>query len=298
MPFLNPPTVNGTQLTVDLAMKRSDVIRDRIAAVADSEILLNKLFRPYTNTVTGGSMVYNILQRSESFVKGDGNLGGERFPGTEYQIVEGVDPVFKTAYVEDFGGKYPVEDERITRNDIDYLMDQTQRLINTIVRKLDLRAIAVVEAAIASLGGAGVIPGSDWSEILIEGVDPTPNSERPLADLLRAQLAADVEEFGVVYDTLLVNPIQRYDLINAYGADYKQLLEAAGYTLFANNRITPGTAYVLARGQVGFVGFEAPLTVETWRVEKNRTSWVQAYVAPLLAVNRPYAIKKLTGLNG
>jgi hypothetical protein len=51
------------------------------------------------------------------------------------------------------------------------------------------------------------------------------------------------------------------------------------------------------RRQVGIVGFEVPLTVEVWDDRHIQSTWVQGFVKPAFGVDRPYALKKLTGLS-
>ncbi len=67
--------------------------------------------------------------------------------------------------------------------------------------------------------------------------------------------------------------------------------------MVSNPRLPAGTAYLVQAGQVGVVGFEVPLTVEVIDARKTRSKWIQAYVVPAMAVDRPHAAKKLTGLD-
>ena len=48
---------------------------------------------------------------------------------------------------------------------------------------------------------------------------------------------------------------------------------------------------------VGTVGFEAPLTTDVWDDRSIRSTWVQSYCVPAIAVDRPFACKKLVGLS-
>ncbi|BBZ58778.1 hypothetical protein [Mycolicibacterium monacense] len=81
-----------------------------------------------------------------------------------------------------------------------------------------------------------------------------------------------------------------------YGQGLKGMLDSLGVAMFSYVHLTPGTAWVVQRGQVGLCGFEQTLRPETWREPKNRTSWVQSYAVPAFAVNKPHCAKKLTGL--
>lgn len=67
-------------------------------------------------------------------------------PEPNTSVIEAVDPERKLGAVEDWGGKIQVGIEEITRNDVNYLDQQTTLLANTIARKLDTRSIAELTA--------------------------------------------------------------------------------------------------------------------------------------------------------
>lgn len=291
MPNALIPELSGRRLTVDVALKQPTLIRAQIAKLADDQILLPKFFRNLGQPVTGGGMLYSVVQAADLFTTDV----EKRSPGSEYKVVEGVDPEPKLATVEDWGGKFQITDEQISRNDVSYLDQQTTQLANTIARKLDVAAMIAVNTAI---GGGNTVVGHDWSTVVISGPDTslTPPVERPTADLSLAQLAADLQELGVKHDLLVLHPDQAHDLRVAYGDGLDAMLKSAGVELFSNPRVTAGVGWAIQSGQVGTIGFEAPLTVDTWDDRATRSRWVQAYAVPAIAVDRPYAAKKLIGL--
>lgn len=293
MPNALIPELTGRRLTVDIALKQPTIIRAKIAQLADSQILLPKFFRHLGVPIQGGGMLYTVVQASDFFTSDV----EKRNARSEYKVVEGVDPDPTLAKVEDWGGKFQVGVEEINRNDVNYLTQQSIQLANTLARKLDVRAMAVVEAAIS---GANVVPGHDWSGLVTVG-DPatlTASSALPTADLSAAQLASDLQELGVTHDLLVLHPNEAHSLRVAYGDKLDAMLASAGVSMFANPRITPGVGWAVEAGQVGTVGFESPLTVDAWEDKATRSWWVQAYVVPAMGVDRPFAAKKLTGLAG
>lgn len=149
------PTLNGRQLTVDVALKQPTLIRNQIAKLADDQILLPKFFRQFGAKVEGGGMLYSVVQASDFFTR----EVEKRSPASEYKVVEGVDPEPQLALVEDWGGKFQIAQEDILRNNVNYLDQQTTQLANTIARKLDTRAVAAVQAA--DIGA--VTPVSGWT---------------------------------------------------------------------------------------------------------------------------------------
>ncbi|MHA7661848.1 major capsid protein [Mycolicibacterium sp. HS_4_1] len=287
------PELNGRRLTVDIALKQPTIIRAKIAELADSQILLPKFFRHLGQPIQGGGMLYTVVQASDFFTSDV----EKRNARSEYKVVEGVDPDPTLAKVEDWGGKFQVGQEEINRNAIDYLAQQTTQLANTIARKLDVRAMEVVKAAVT---GANTVVGNNWSNLVTIGPETslTPSGQLPTADLSTAQLASDLQELGVKHDLLVVHPEEAHSLRVAYGDKLQAMLDSAGVGLFANPRIDPGVGWAIQSGQVGTIGFEAPLTVDVWEDKATRSWWVQAYVIPAMGVDRPYAAKKITGLAG
>ncbi len=287
------PSLNGRQLTVDVALNTPTILRNRIAQLTDEQIILDKLFHGYGAQVEGGGIIYSVVQASDFYMSSDVE---KRAPGAEYKVVEGVDPDPQLALVSDWGAKFQVFDEQRIRNNVSYLDQQTTQLANTISRKLDVASIAAVEAAI---GEANTVAGHTWDGLVFVGpLDSiTASAARPTADLSAAQLASDLQELGVKHNLLIVHPNQAHALRVAYGDNLDDMLKSAGIGLFSNPRMAAGTAYVCEKGEVGTIGFERPLTVDVWPDLATHSTWVQAYVVPAFAVDRPFALKKLTGLD-
>lgn len=283
------PELNGRRLTVDMALRQPSIIRAQIARLADEQILLPKFFRALGQPVQGGAMLYSVIKASDFF----STSIEKRAPLTEYKIVEGVDPDPEIAYVEDWGGKFQISDEQISRNDVSYLDQQTTQLANTIARKLDQAAMKAVTDKVL---GENIIAFQDnWDDLVTVGpLDQiTPSAQRPPAHLSAAQLAADLQELGVRHNLIVVHPNQAHALRVAYGDQLAAMLSSAGVTMFANPRVEEGIVWAVESGMVGTVGFESPLTTDVWDDRSIRGKWVQSYVVPGFAVDRPFAAKKI-----
>ena len=294
MPNALIPELNGRRFTVDIALKQPSTIRARIARIADDQILLGKFFSPLGGPVEGGGLLYHVVKASDFYTANDVE---RRAPKTEYRVVEGVNPEAKLAPLTDWGGKFAVSDEEKNRNNISLVDQSTTQLANTIARKLDIAALAAIDAAVT---GENTVTGNDWGGLVTVG-DPsthTSNADRPTADFSAAQLASDLQELGVRHDLLIVHPNQAHALRVGYGDQLDAVLKSAGLTLFANPRVTAGTGYLVEKGKAGIVGFEQPLTVEVYDDRAIRSTWIQGYCVPAFATERPYAVKKLTGLAG
>ncbi|MER7164503.1 major capsid protein [Micromonospora sp. NPDC000207] len=292
---LAPPTVSGNTLTVDTALKQPTRITRRIMDITLQRFIVDRIFAT-PGGVSGGSVVYDQATTNELYTDREIERVG---PGDEFPIVGSQRTTPKVALVEKWGGKFFQTDESRDRNDITLFNNNVTQLGNTIVRRVNTRAVETLEAAITALGGAGTFVGHNWSSVVTGGSSQTNNSGWPAADFAQAQYLADTDELGVVYDMWLVNPKQKMDLLTVYGSSLPEVLAAAGIDeLFASNRVANGTAYALARQQVGELRVEKALGTETWREQGTQRTWVQSDVRPVMYVTNPYSIKKVTGLNG
>lgn len=294
IPFpLGAPVVNGTELTVDLALNSPTRVNRRIADLTLQNFIVTRIFAQ-GGTVTGGAVVYDQAVLNELYLDRDVQYIA---PGGEYPIVTSSRQAPNVAKVEKIGGRFDITDEARDRNDIAYYNEQVTQLSNTIVRKANIAAVNKLEAAITALGGAGTYGGHSWSAYQPGGTSPTAPNASPGADLLRGQYLADVDELGVKYDLLITNPLDAMNLAVGYGDKYAAMLDAAGIReVFASNRVTAGTAYLVARGRVGEIRIEKALRTITYREEKTDRTWTQAGVRPVMYVTNPYSIKKITGI--
>lgn len=291
---LGPPTYSGNQLTVDTALEQPARITRRISDLTLQRFIVSAIF--YSGPAPGGgAIVYDQTLLNDLYTSRAAERVG---PGDEFPLVTSERQAPKVALVEKWGGKVFVTDEARDRNNIVQFNNEITKLGNTLVRTINARAVEVLEAAITAMSGATTFVGQNWSAAVTVGVSPTPNAQMPAADFAKAQLAAEVDELGVVYDLWLLNPAQDMALHLAYGSDYAAVLASHGISVFVSNRVPAGTAYAVARGQVGGISIEKPLGTETWREPKTERTWVQSSVRPAMYVTDPLAIRKVTGLAG
>lgn len=289
---LGPPTLAGNLITVDLMLRQPTRITKMISDLTLQRFVADRIFAS-AGGVTGGALIYDETTINELYTERE----PERVaPGGEFPVLNDELQVPKVATVEKRGGKVFITDEARDRNNATTFTNQIRKVANTLVRQINTRAIETLEAAITD--HSQVYPGNDWRNVVIDGVSPTVPQERPSADFAATWLSAQQDELGITYDLWLVNPQEYMNLVVIYGDRLRALLEAAGISMYASNRITPGEAYVVAEGQVGEMRIEKPLGTETWREPKNEVTWVQTSVRPLFAVTNPYAVIKVTGLAG
>jgi hypothetical protein len=290
---LGPPVVVGTTITVDTALKSPTRVTRTLM-----DLTLQRFFadRVLTNAggVTGGAVVYDELQANDLYLTRD----IERVePGMEFPLVTSERRIPKVALVEKWGGKFYTTDEARDRNNISEYTRHIRQLANTIVRKINQRAVETLEAAITS--GSRTVTGRNWSTVVTAGSAASNANLWPARDFMLAQTQAETEELGMVYDLWIMNPQEYMNLATIYGSTLADLLNSLGLDIYVTNRVAPGTAYVCAAGQVGEMRVEQGLATETWRDGRGtQKTWTQSSVRPLWFVDNKFALLKFTGLNG
>jgi hypothetical protein len=283
---------------VDLMLNQPTRITAFLMDITLQRFMLDRVFTS-PGGVSGGAVVYDVIQENDLYTDRDVEPVS---PGGEFPIVTSHRRAPSVAEVEKFGGKFFFTDEAKDRNDQTAFRNQNIRLGNTIVRKLNTRAIATLNAAITANGGASQFVGHNWETAVLNGNAPTPPQQTPAADFAAAQLMADQRELGISYNVAIVNPVQLNSLRLVYtgsgGAPgLEQMLTDNGFDeVYASNRVPVGSAYFVAEGQLGEMRIEQPLATETWREPETQRTWVQSSVRPVMYVNNPYAVVMATGL--
>lgn len=291
---LDPPTLSGNRITVDLMLQQPTRITTMIRDLTLTRFIADRIFTS-GGGVTGGAIVYDQATGNDWWYTSRDVQ--EVQPGTEFPIVTDERPVPRVERVRKYGGKTFILDEAKDRNNGADFAKQIIKLSNTIVRKINARAVEVLEAAIAE--HSRTVVGNNWSTVLLEGNAPTAPQDRPTADFAAARLEAEVRETGIVYDTWIVNPQELTNLVIGYGEKLAGVLDANGIReMYSSNRVAAGTAYAVAAKQVGEMRVEKPLYTIRWYEEKTERTWVQSGVRPVMVVTDPFSVLKFTGLAG
>jgi hypothetical protein len=289
---LGPPTVSGTSITVDMMLNQPTRVTRMLMDLTRQRFLADRIFAS-AGGVSGGAVIYDELTANELYT----NRDVERVePGMEVPIITSERPSPKVAQVEKWGGKVWIADETRDRNNSASFTNQIRQLANTIVRKLNQRAIEVLEASITASGQTVV--GRSWADYSALTPNTTAFNAGPLRDFALADQMAEEDELGVNYTLWLINPQEYTNLVVGAGgpANFQALLQAMGVTVYVSNRVTAGTAYVVAGTSTGEMRVEKPLGSETWREPGRERTWVQTTVRPVMYVTNPYAVLKFTGL--
>ena len=288
---LGPPVIAGTLVTVDTMLNQPTRVTRFIMDLSLQRFIADRIFAS-AGGVTGGAVIYDQAVLNMLYLTRDVQrvAAGEEFP-----LVTSERLTPHVAVVEKWGGKTYITDEARDRNNAVALTNQLRQLTNTIIRKINAKAIATLEAALVAFPSQ-TYSGHDWNKYQPAGTSPSKLSESPLADLLMAQALADKDELGVTYDTVLLNPLNVLRLRQIFSSTLIQGLEDINLTIYSTNRVAVGTGYVIASQQVGEMRVEKPLGTETWREQSTERNWIQASVRPVMYVTNPFSFRKIVGI--
>lgn len=284
------PTVSGTQVTVDAMLQNPTRVTRLIADLTLQRFIVDRIFAN-AGGVTGGAVLYDQATFNDLYSDRDVQRVE---PGTEFPVISSSRVAPKVAAVEKWGGKVFVTDEAKDRNNSALFMNEIRRLSNTIIRKVNQRAIAELDLAATTF--SRTFAGRSWGSVVTAGSSASSNFQTPMRDIALAQEMANVDELGVEFDLWLLNPVEYMNLQIIYGDRLGALLSGFGIDVYPSNRVPAGTAYAVASQQVGELRLEKPLTTETWREQGLQQTWVQSDVRPVVYVTNPYSVLKVTGL--
>jgi hypothetical protein len=291
---LGPPTIANTNITIDLMLQQPTRITRFLMDITLQRFFVDRVFAS-GGGVTGGAIIYDELVANDLYADRDVKLVQ---PGAEFPEITFSRRAPKVATVEKWGGKFWFTDEARDRNDATAFARAMTQLGNTIVRKINQRGVAVLNTFL-SAHPERVFVGNNWSTVVTGGASQTNAPGWPQRDIARADFLAEVDEMGMAYDLIILNPQEMFNLQTVYGDDLGDLLASYNKDVYVTNRQPAGEMLVLASGQVGEMRVEQPLATETWRDPHGKQqTWVQSSVRPLFFADNAFAMIKITGLNG
>lgn len=301
-PVANPlagPTVSNTSITLDVAINNPTVITRTIANLAAQNFFADKVFS-VGGEVSGGAVLFERPPSVQTDLFAERDVQ-EVAPGEEFPVLTFLRGQPVAAYPRKIGGKWFIPREARKRNDVRLLTRYMQATANTIARKVDLMAIALLDSAISTFTRT-YAAGTTWGVAAAVTFNTKTAANQPLSDLIGANASIMLEERGHQLNSIALSPTDYANLIRIYGPDgVAAALASVGITqVIVSQRITAGAAYLFERGMVGFWRNEFPLQEETEEegvAAGGRQRWhYQASVSPVMGVDDQYALLKLTGI--
>src|ERR1044072_6837579 len=109
---LGPPSISGTEITVDVALQNPTRITRTLADLTLRKFLVDKVFSN-GGGVAGGPALYDHLEAKALYLTRDVK---PIEPGGEYPILDGERRAPKIAPVEKYGGRISILDKTRDRN--------------------------------------------------------------------------------------------------------------------------------------------------------------------------------------
>jgi hypothetical protein len=289
---LGPPTISGTTFSIDIALQNpTRVLTPMVLDLTIQRFFVDRVFTS-AGGVTGGAVIYDVVVYPDLYADRDIQRVE---PGSEFPEVAFSRRAPQAAIVEKWGGKFRFTDEARDRNLISEFSKAMRQLANTIVRKINQRGVQTLNAFVTANSRTAV--GVSWGSVNTTYAGGSNWPLFPARDFAKADLIAEQEEMDMDYNLWILNPNEMFNLEGIYGDKLGALLDSYDIDIFVTNRMTAGTAYALAEGQVGEMRVEAPLSTETWRDPSGKQqTWIQSSVRPLWYANNVFAVLQFTGL--
>lgn len=287
-----PPTIDAQgRITVEQFLKTPSRVQRVLEDLSRERFIAERIFG--SGDAQGGAVIYDQLAENALYTERDVQ---SITPGSEFPILDVGEAAPKVAAVSKWGGAGLVTYEAARRDNRDVLNRTLTRIRNTIVRKIDTVAIAVLNAA--PINGA---VGSDWGD---------PATRDSVNDIATGVSYIDNQDLGYVADTILINPAQGLDLFRD-----KEIRDALpkentaanpiasgrfqglmGLTWYESNRVPEGTAFILSSGMAGSLRDELALYSRVIDQPEKERYLVQAARVTVPIVTDPLAVYRLTGL--
>lgn len=301
---LDPLTVSGTLITMDMYLSSPDVMRRRVADIAAQEFFAHTIFSN-GGGVTGGALLF---ERPNPLLTDlyTARRMQEIAPGTESPILTFARGVPMVALPRRIGGKFDITIQELKRNDPIFVENAMTQVGNEIARELEVMALSELAAVIASTTRTFASSQTLATSAATTWTTRTA-ANQPAADVARLQATVHNEQRGHRLNSAIYNTLDWATLTGIYAAmpgagdgdaGARAMLRANGVTnVYVSVQQPQGQAKFYEAGQVGQWNTEFPLTHKSWidPVEDDKR-WEQFNVSPCFAVRDQFAIMQQTGL--
>lgn len=292
---LSAPSISDGAITVDLMLKEPTRIDNYISQLVEKNLLSTLFYNSVS--AEGGALMFD--QMTENVAHAD-NEPGVVSPGGEFPILWTSDAEPKLVTVQKTGGKFPVTDEAIRRNDQAGLQRKIRQVANTMVRDLDRRGMAAMHSAMEQIPDTLAVESGNWqSELTTTKANTTAQSGSGVvtADLARATNLVENTDLGYVLDTIVLHPDDALNLKLLLGSnEWTQVLGGQGLTPHVTTAAMKGSPILLAAHQIGSMGVETPISTEAWRDPETQKMWSQTWASVAFGITDPFAMVVLDGV--
>lgn len=248
-------------------------------------------YLPHEPLNPSGRVAYSPVTAKDAEVRGI----NERAEMGEYGMVEFRPSDMKEGTAGDFGGKFRVSQKALDMGDTNILLSGLDLIAAELTLDLDRMFIAALDK-IAEEDPAVIYNSGGWEGVTLVGPNPTPETQRPSADLIRASRVVQRQGVGANPNVLLVSEDTSDALEILYGkGEVYDVLHVMGGS--HKNAVADGVGYLLDYKTLGALFSKAGVQVDIWEDKATRSWYAQAWIEPVIVINRPRNFVKLLGLN-
>lgn len=303
---LDPVTVSGTTITMDMYLNAPTVMVRRIADISGQMFFAHKIFSN-GGGVEGGAILFERPNPLLTDLFAERRLQ-EMAPGTTAPVLTFVRGVPMVALPREIGGKFPLTKQERKRNNPRLVETAMTQIGNTIARDLEIMALSELNSVITSTSRTFASTQTLAASAAFTMTTRTA-ANQPSADIGRMTATVLNEGRGHRLNSAIYNSLDWATLSSMYSdnggngagngdAGARQMLAAHGITTVdVSIQQTAGKAKFYEAGQVGTWATEFPLEHITWYdEEEDMKRWDQFTVSPCYAVDDQYALIEQTGL--
>lgn len=304
------PTVSGVDVTVSAYLNTPARVQKAITDFTVLRFVCDKILARGPQA-TGGAVVYDQVTQTYFFLDRDVQ---SIQPGSKFPILAGGEQLPSVAPVSKIGGEVMLTYEAVRRDNRNLLAREMKRLGNNVVRNVDSRVVAALNAApIYTMTAVGA-----W----------TTGTNDPLADIATAAEMVYGPDLGYKPDTILMNPSDHAVAVKnttlraalprenigmqsaTIGANHEPtgggianpifggfVNELEGLTIYLTNRVPAGTAYILEAMSVGSYSDEIPEYYRTIDEPREETFFIHGARLMVPYITDPLACVKISGIS-
>lgn len=291
-----PPSVSGENFIINLWLNQPARVERTLRDLSLERFVADYIYTPGP-AASGGSVLYDQIL-------GNGPLYAGRDvepiePGSEFPPLPFGDITPAVARTVKWGGAFLITDEEVRRDRRDQLARKLTALRNTIIRKVDTVALAVLRAAPIGAGSAS----ASWAT----------STTNIFKDTATVKATVDKLDMGYEIDTALISPqtglnmLTNDKLLNylpreAQGAAPNPVLVGrlsgvAGITRWIqSNRVGDDEVIFLSGRQAGSISDERPLYSRVVPRPESESTLVMAARLMVPFVTDPKSVFRLTGV--
>lgn len=293
-----PPSVSGTLITVDAFLRSPLQVQRVMENLTRQRFIADQLYSA-GGAATGGAVIYDQVLGNDLYTTADVQAIA---PGSEFPLLEDLGPAPLVAKTTKWGGSIQVTYEERDRDRRDVVNRKLTKLRNTIVKKVDTVALAVLKAAPILSSAAS----ASW------GTSTTPIQK----DVATAQMLVDQQDFGYVLTDVFVSPATMNNMVNndkvtqaiqAYnnggltnpitqGPNEPRLRGFLNLDWHVTNRVADGEAIMVSGQQAGSISDERPLYTRVVDLPQRETVLIMGARLTVPYITDPKSVVRITGL--